>query len=278
MSRLSVRSPANWRAYDSANFWIALVLLLLLIALWFFGRGPNAGGCCSASAPVAAQASTPVSKAVAPVVTATVAAAGLAWGEDGKLTLSGTVKDEATKKALLDAATAKYGAGNVIDRLTINAAVSSKVVLTGIVASEAEKAARGVWAASLYGPGVTIDNQLTVAAPAPPAAPVGLKPPAVKVYFATGKTDIDGNDREVIASVLTYLKANPSAKAVISGYHDPRGDKDRNEALAKNRAKSVRDVLMAAGMDESRFDMRKPQETTGTGDNAEARRVELTVE
>jgi outer membrane protein OmpA-like peptidoglycan-associated protein len=265
MSRLSVRSPANWRAYDSANFWIALLLALLLMVLWFIGRGPGAAvGCCGT--PVA----TPPTAAAAAAVSAAVA-----FGADGKLTLTGVVKDEATRKALVDAATAKYGSGNVIDQLTVNAKASSKVVLTGVVPSEAEKAARGAWAASVYGPAVTVDNQLVVQAP---AAAVGTKPPAVNVYFETGKTDIASKDREAIATVLTYLNANPNAKAIISGYHDPRGDKAANEELAKNRAKTVRSVLMAAGIVEGRFEMKKPQETTGTGDNAEARRVELTVE
>jgi outer membrane protein OmpA-like peptidoglycan-associated protein len=272
MSRLSARSPANWRAYDSGNLWVALLLALLLILMWMFGRGPNAGGCCAGSVP------TP--PAVAAVTTS--AAAGLAWIADGKVALTGVVKDEATKKALLDAAVAKYGAGNVIDQLTVNAAAaSSKVVLTGTVASDAEKLARGAWAAGVYGPSVTIDNQLLVVAPSAPVAPValvGTAPPAVNVYFATGKTDIDAKDRDAIATMLTYLKANPSVKAIISGYHDPRGDKAMNEELAKNRAKSVRDVLIASGVEASQFDMRKPIESTGTGDNAEARRVELRVE
>jgi outer membrane protein OmpA-like peptidoglycan-associated protein len=268
MSRLSVRSPANWRAYDSANFWIALLLALLLLVLWMTGRGPMSGAsCCGASVPT-------------PPAMSAATAASAAWGADGKLTLTGVVKDATTKKALFDAAVAKYGAGNVIDQLTVNAAASNKVVLTGIVASDAEKAARGDWAAGFYGPGVSIDNQLVVQAPAAVAsvAAVGTKPPAVKIYFETSKVDIDAKDRDAIATVLTYLKANPSAKAVIAGFHDPRGDKAANEELAKNRAKSVRAVLMASGVEEGRFDMRKPQETTGTGDNAEARRVELTVE
>ncbi len=268
MSRLSARSPANWRAYDSVNLWVALLLALLLLLLWMFGRGPNAGGCCGGSLPPPPAASA-----------AAATAAGLAWSADGKLTLTGVVKDEATKKALFEAATAKYGAGNVVDQLTVNSgAASSSVVLTGSVASGAEKTARGDWAASFYGLGVSIDNQLRVTAPSAPVVLVGTKPPAVNVYFATGKTDIDGKDRDAISAVLTYLKANPSVKAVISGYHDPRGDKAMNEELAKNRAKSVRDVLIASGVEEGRFDMRKPVESTGSGDNAEARRVELRVE
>jgi outer membrane protein OmpA-like peptidoglycan-associated protein len=264
MSRLSVRSPDNWRAYDSANTWIAILLAIILALMWFMGRGPNTAGCCGAVAAPAAAAKA-------------AALAGAAWNTDGKLTLTGVVKDAATKKAIFDNAVAKYGAGNVIDQMTIDANASSKVVLTGTVFSEDEKKARGDWAASLYGPGVTIDNQIVVQA-APAAAASGAKPPAVKIYFETAKTDIDAKDRDAVGTIITYLKANPAAKGVISGFNDPRGDKAANELLSKNRAKSVRELLRAAGIDEARIVMQKPADTTGSGDLAEARRVELSVE
>ena len=271
MSRINERSAANWRAFDSASGWIAVLLALLLIFMWMMGRGPNAAGCCGAPA----AATSAAASAVATGAATAAAASGIGWGADGKITLMGNVKDEATKKAILDTASARYGAGNVIDQLTLNASAASKVVLNGTVATEDEKKARGDWAATLYGPGVTIDNQLQVKAA--DAAAAG-KPPTVKIYFDTGKVDIDAKDRDAIANVLSYLKANASAKAVLSGFHDSRGDKAKNEQLAKDRAKSVRDVLRSAGIDESRIEMRKPQETTGSGDNSEARRVELSVE
>ena len=64
---------------------------------------------------------------------------------------------------------------------------------------------------------------------------------------------------------------------MISGYHDPTGDQAANEELAKNRAGSVRDALVAAGVDESRINMEKPVVTSGGGTLADARRVEVTV-
>ena len=268
MSRLSLRSPANWRAYDSMAGWIAVLLALLLAVLWFTGRGPNAAGCCSAPvATVAAAAAVGAAKVAIP-------AGGLTWAEDGKVTLTGSVKDEATKKAIVDAAIARYGAGNVIDQLKVSASAASSVVLTGIVASEAEKKARGDWAAGLYGPSVTIDNQLVVRAPVVAV----VKPPMVRVYFDTKMTNIDAKDRAAIGPMLAYLKANATAKAVISGYHDPRGNKAANEALALGRATAVRNELAAGGVADARIELRKPLETTGSGDNAEARRVELSIE
>jgi outer membrane protein OmpA-like peptidoglycan-associated protein len=265
MSRLSLRTPDNWRAYDSANVWIAIIIAIILALLWFSGRGPNAASCCGMPAANVASAGGAAS------------AAGAAWSGDGKIVLTGVVKDVATKKAIVDNATAKYGAGNVIDQLTVDKNASSKVILTGTVFSDDEKKARGDWAASVYGPGITIDNQIVVqAAPAPAAS--GAKPPAVKIYFETAKTDIGIKDRDAVGTITAYLKANPAAKGVISGFHDPRGNKAVNEELAKNRAKSVRDMLRTAGIDESRIVMQKPVETTGSGDLAEARRVELSIE
>jgi outer membrane protein OmpA-like peptidoglycan-associated protein len=63
----------------------------------------------------------------------------------------------------------------------------------------------------------------------------------------------------------------------ISGFHDTSGNQRTNEELAKNRAVAVRDALKAAGLDEARIEMRKPEVTTGGGNADQARRVEVTV-
>jgi len=73
------------------------------------------------------------------------------------------------------------------------------------------------------------------------------------------------------------MKANPASTAVISGYHDPTGDQAANEELARNRAGSVRDALVAGGIEEARITMEKPVVTTGGGSLEDARRVEVTV-
>ena len=52
---------------------------------------------------------------------------------------------------------------------------------------------------------------------------------------------------------------------------------EANAEIAKQRALNVRDALVAAGIDASRIDTEKPALTTGSGDAAEARRVEVRV-
>jgi K(+)-stimulated pyrophosphate-energized sodium pump len=66
-------------------------------------------------------------------------------------------------------------------------------------------------------------------------------------------------------------------KAVLSGYTDATGDPATNEELAKQRARVVSEVLKAAGVPESMIELRKPEVLVGSADNAEARRVEVSL-
>ncbi|RZL97856.1 MAG: OmpA family protein, partial [Variovorax sp.] len=48
-----------------------------------------------------------------------------------------------------------------------------------------------------------------------------------------------------------------------------------NEELAKLRAQTVRDVLIGLGVPADRVDLQKPAVSTGSGNDAQARRVEV---
>jgi outer membrane protein OmpA-like peptidoglycan-associated protein len=117
-------------------------------------------------------------------------------------------------------------------------------------------------------------------APAPAPEPeVGA--PATRatatVYFDVDQSTLPAGSDTALSAVIVYLKANPASTAVISGYHDPTADQAANEELAKNRAGSVRDALVAAGIEETRIKMEKPVVTTGGGTLEDARRVEVNV-
>lgn len=129
-------------------------------------------------------------------------------------------------------------------------------------------------------PAPVVAAPAAVVAPPPPPAPAPAlppPPPAAKVYFGSDKFAMPATAAATLAPVVDYLKANASAKALISGFHDPRGDKAYNEELAKNRARAVRTDLEKAGIAKERIEMAKPAETTGTGNLPEARRVEVSV-
>ena len=110
------------------------------------------------------------------------------------------------------------------------------------------------------------------------ATPPADAPPAAKVYFATAKFDVPRGADSTVAAVVGYLKSHPSAKALLSGFHDPRGSLSTNQALSFKRATSVRDLLGTLGITSGRVLLNKPQSTTGTGSLAEARRVEVSVQ
>lgn len=101
--------------------------------------------------------------------------------------------------------------------------------------------------------------------------------PAAKLYFDVDKTDLPEKTNATLAQVVAYLKANADAKAAVSGFHDPSGSVARNEELALNRARAVRGALDQLGIPKERVVMQKPQQTSGTGKPAEARRVEVSV-
>ncbi len=115
-------------------------------------------------------------------------------------------------------------------------------------------------------------------APVAPAAAAVMAKPMATLYFDTGKTTAPADTARLIGELVTYLQKNPASKAVISGYNDPRGDAAMNAELSKNRAKSAREALKSAGIDEARVEMRKPGDTNLGGDAKQARRVEITVE
>jgi flagellar motor protein MotB len=111
--------------------------------------------------------------------------------------------------------------------------------------------------------------------PAPLPAPAAL--PTANFYFEVGQSELPEAREGSLESVIEYLNANPTAVATVSGYHDPTGDAAHNEELARNRAMAVRDAMMAAGVPEAQIEMVKPIVTSGSGDLAEARRVEVAI-
>lgn len=122
------------------------------------------------------------------------------------------------------------------------------------------------------------------AAPAAAAAPATLADDAasvlvengvVKFYFATAKAELAAGANEALADVVKGVAEGK--KAIVSGFHDATGDAALNAELAKQRAFAVRDALKALGVAEDKIELKKPEETTASGSNAQARRVEVVL-
>jgi K(+)-stimulated pyrophosphate-energized sodium pump len=131
-----------------------------------------------------------------------------------------------------------------------------------------------------------------VVAAAPAAAPTPIAAPAavpggprvvvtaevVKFYFESGKQELPADSQKHLEALIAKAKANPGAKFRVSGYHDATGNLEQNQELAKQRAVMVREAIKAAGIPEDRVELKKPEQTQGGTDNAEARRVEVRVD
>ena len=113
----------------------------------------------------------------------------------------------------------------------------------------------------------------TVTVVIPDGASIRVANGVVNFYFATGSADIAPGAAEALAAVIKGVESG--RKAVVSGFHDTTGDAAINEQLAKKRAEMIRDVLVGLGVPASKVDLQKPAVTAGSGNNAEARRVEV---
>ena len=243
--------------YTQWTWIVAIILALFLLWMLLTGRGPSAG-CCDAS-----QDSTSTTE-VAPETPFSFTAAANAFSSQGD---SSAVSWFGQAEAL----TTWLANGNHL-QLSGDA---TQVTLTGKVDTNAEKDAKAAELQQLLGQGVTIINELTV----PSSAVVTpVTPEAAKLYFETGKSDLPAEASTSLEPTIEWLISHPESKAVISGYHDARGNRDSNQKLAKARAQSSMDALVAAGVEASRIEMRKPIETEGTGNEGEARRVEIAIE
>ncbi|MCR8956426.1 OmpA family protein [Variovorax sp. CCNWLW225] len=113
----------------------------------------------------------------------------------------------------------------------------------------------------------------TVTVVIPDGASIRVANGVVNFYFATGSADLAPGAAEALAAVIKGVESG--RKAVVSGFHDTTGDAAINEQLAKKRAEMIRDVLVGLGVPASKVDLQKPAVTAGSGNNAEARRVEV---
>jgi outer membrane protein OmpA-like peptidoglycan-associated protein len=122
----------------------------------------------------------------------------------------------------------------------------------------------------------------TVAAPAtvapavtPPAVVVGL--PAA-VHFSLGSAAVGGDDSRLIDQAAAAIQRE-DLRVAITGYTDRTGNLTLNQRLAQQRAESVRDRLIAAGVPAANIEMVAPaavENGPAATPDFEARRVEIT--
>lgn len=137
-------------------------------------------------------------------------------------------------------------------------------------------------AASAALPSVSAKPPSPGAASAPPAAsaPAPASAPASDkdaVYFERGRAVLDATGRARLLGVAATLKSRPALRAEVQGYVDASGDAALNKALARERAQTVRDALIAAGVPPGRIVLHVPSNLVGSESPALARRVDVVL-
>ncbi len=111
------------------------------------------------------------------------------------------------------------------------------------------------------------------------AASIEVEQGVVKFYFASGSAALAAGAGDALADLVLAARAGEGRrKLVISGFHDAVGDPDRNADLARRRALAVRATLKAAGVVDAQIELAKPRQLTGSGSDADARRVEISLQ
>lgn len=96
----------------------------------------------------------------------------------------------------------------------------------------------------------------------------------VCTYFESGKTKSTDASTEGVDFMLTFLRNHPNTTIDIVGHADEIGNTANNNALAKQRAESIKKVLVKAGIDPSRLNVISQGEDKSVApDSPEARRL-----
>lgn len=98
----------------------------------------------------------------------------------------------------------------------------------------------GTTSSSIPGPAAGSQEELTVE--------VGDR-----VFFDYDQYNIRADQRGTVEALAAWLDTNPSVTLTIEGHCDERGTREYNLALGERRANSVRDYLVALGINPARL-------------------------
>jgi len=102
------------------------------------------------------------------------------------------------------------------------------------------------------------------------------------VLFRTGSAEITPDIAHQIQVIAQAVAKSPSLKVRVDGYADPRGGDEINMKLSQDRANAVRDMLLAAGINENALEVNAYGKTQSTASDSDGyaleRRVRLTLQ
>jgi peptidoglycan-associated lipoprotein len=135
-------------------------------------------------------------------------------------------------------------------RLKIVTALAAVLLLAACASKPAQTGAASTG-------GTTSSNQTsTASAPqAPAAGSVEEFTQSVgdRVFFGFDRYDLSAEAQAQLQKQATWLKTYPQYRFVIEGHCDERGTREYNLALGERRANSVKNYLVALGIDVARM-------------------------
>jgi peptidoglycan-associated lipoprotein len=75
-----------------------------------------------------------------------------------------------------------------------------------------------------------------------------------RIFFGTDRYDIDSEARGVLERQANWLAQHPGLTITVEGHADERGTREYNLALGERRANSVKNFLVALGVDPRRVE------------------------
>jgi OOP family OmpA-OmpF porin len=234
-----------------------------------------------------------------------------------QIVLSGFVANDAEKQGLVTAANAAYGAGNVVDQLTVKGsapspgvdaavgqlgqtltAFSSKVqtgqahlvdtTLTVQAVAFTSQAATDLTAVvnGAKSSGVTVNSTITAApAPDPATLQAQLKDLLGRsgINFASGRAEITPASAAILDTAAQSILQVPGVKIAIAGYTDNLGSAAANQGLSQRRAEAVLNYLVSKGVGATQLSAKGfgPANPIASNDSEQGRaanrRIEFTV-
>jgi len=198
------------------------------------------------------------------------------------LVLGGCANMTETQKGTAKGAAIGAGAGAVVGAIAgkgkgaaIGAAVGAAAgAVAGNVWTKRQEEQKRQMEEATAGTGVgvtqTADNRLKLDIPS-------------DISFDVGRADIKSNFRTVLDTFATSLVNNPASNVTVIGHTDSTGSDAVNNPLSLNRAASVREYVLARGVQSNRISIegrgsREPLVANDTPANrAKNRRVEIFV-
>lgn len=156
--------------------------------------------------------------------------------------------------------------------------VNSSASGDGSAASTAGQAGQ----AGTGGPVSTGDVSRQVTAQSPGSSEDFVVNVGDRVLFGFDRFDLSPEARTIVENQVTWLKRFQGATITVEGHADERGTREYNLALGERRANSVRDYMIALGIDPNRvktlsYGKERPIDPASSEDSWQRNRRSVTV-